>query len=132
MRGVLLLALLAACGGSTEGQECESDLDCDGLVCARNSECVAPENAWPVRVSWTLDGQPPSAYACASYPAMYLVFYATEVGDSFGFSPVPCIAGVFTVDKMPKRFVSVELGSNERVVQEQVIDSQGMAAFDLP
>jgi hypothetical protein len=131
MRAALLAALLAACGASGS-EQCMTDLECGGdLVCARNGECLRAGEVRLVRVSWTVRGQPASTTTCAGAGDFYVLFFATTPGDSFGFAPVPCAAGVFTIDKLPLRFVSVELGSMGRFAMEKAIDAQGMVAFDV-
>ncbi len=133
MRPDLVLAaacLLAACGGGT-GSECTVDDDCGGgLVCARNSECLAPGSVRSARVTWTIRGMPASSTTCGATPSFYILFHA-QPGDSFGFEPVPCAAGLFSIDKLPRRFVSVEIGVDGGFEDDKAFDSQGSASFDL-
>lgn len=131
MRALLCVLALAACG-SSDGT-CEVDDDCGGDVCARNGECLPSSAVRTVRLAWTLDGQPANATTCASTPDLYVIFYSTDPNDSFGYAPVPCDAGVFTMDKLPTRYTSAELGAqggNNGV--EQAITASGELAFDLP
>jgi hypothetical protein len=130
--GALLVLGLAACGG-TSG-ECEVNGDCGGgTVCARNGECLPASSVRAVRTSWTILGQPASSTSCASTPTFYLMFYGFDPGDAFGYSPVPCEAGLFTIDKLPTRFLSVEIGvmGNARITMEKPIDANGNVVFDL-
>lgn len=131
MRAAIALALLAACGGGGGGL-CEVDDDCGGdLRCARNGECLPASEVRSIRITWTIRGQPPSAALCGATPDLYLMFAGTQPGDTFGYSPVPCEAGLFVMDKLSRRFVSVEIGAENRFQTEKAIDSQGNVAFDL-
>lgn len=129
MKLVAALALvLAACGG-TDG-ECKVDDDCSSGVCARNGECLPESAVRSSRVTWTIRGMPANATTCAASPNFYILFYA-QPGDTLGFEPVPCAAGVFSIDKLPRRFVSVEIGVESRFLDDKAFDSQGNASFDL-
>ncbi|NVB77978.1 MAG: hypothetical protein HOV81_06240 [Kofleriaceae bacterium] len=130
MKLVAALAIvLSACGGGTGG-ECKVDGDCGDGVCARNGECLPESAVRSSRVTWTIRGMPANATTCAGSPNFYILFYASP-GDTFGFEPVPCAAGVFSIDKLPKRFVSVEIGIEGRFEDDKAFDSQGNASFDL-
>ena len=130
MRAVAAIALLlAGCPGGTDG-ECKIDDDCSSSrVCARNGECLAPSEVRFARVTWTIRGMAANAATCAATPDFFILFYA-QPGDTFGFQPVPCAAGVFSIDKLPTRFVSVEIG-NDGFQDDKAFDAQGQAAFDL-
>jgi hypothetical protein len=106
MRALAVLALLVGCGSSSQSL-CKSDSDCGGDVCARNGECTAASNIRMVKVTWTVRGQQASATTCAPAPSLELYFYSTE--DTFGYEPVPCMEGQFTIDKIPLRYDQVEL-----------------------
>jgi hypothetical protein len=88
---------------------CHVDSDCGADVCARNGSCVTPDSVKTVHVSWTMNGQPASEQTCAFAPHLDISFYASSTGDEFGFSPVPCAEGKFTVDKLPVWYVTVQL-----------------------
>lgn len=128
-RSLVLLALAGCFRGS--GGDCEVDADCSNGVCARNSECLPAAEVRSVRVSWTIRGMPASATTCTPHPNFYLLFASSQVNDTFGYEPVPCASGLFTVDKLPRRFVSVEIGVENWFQEDQAFDSQGNAAFDL-
>ena len=131
MRAIALLALLAACD-FTSGGDCTSDGDCSGSeVCARNGECLAQSEVRFVRVSWTIRGQAASATSCAATPNFYILFATNDPGDVYGYEPVPCASGVFTVDKLPTRYITVEMGVDGGFSQQAVFDSQSHATFDL-
>jgi len=132
MRRALLLLLVGACPSNTK-TECTLDTDCGGggTVCARDGECLAAADVWPVRVSWTIRGSAANASTCASSPNFYLQFDGVAARDTFGYEPVPCDPGKFLVDKLPKRFVQVEIGENNRFLDAQPISASGSASFDL-
>jgi hypothetical protein len=128
--GIVLLACTGCPGGS--GGECTVDPDCaSGAVCARNGECLPQSQIRSVRVTWTIRGMPASETTCAASPDLYLMFAGTSANDTFGYAPVPCKAGLFTIDKLPRRFVSVELGVVNGYSDAQAIDANGNVAFDL-
>jgi hypothetical protein len=132
MRALLLLMALLLAGCPPVG-ECQVDDDCSGSqLCARNSECLPSSEVRATRTVWTIRGQTANATTCASTPDLYIVFGSFDPNDTYGYEPVPCAAGVFSVDKLPKRFTSVELGVVSRSTSEMaVFDSQGHAAVDL-
>jgi hypothetical protein len=81
----------------------------DGLVCARDGECLPAAGVRSLLVRWTIHGGAASATACGSTPSFQLYFDDSSSGDEFGFAPVPCMEGQFTLDKLPIRFDQVEL-----------------------
>lgn len=120
-------------GGSSD-YRCHADNDCSSGVCARNGECLAASAVRVVRTTWTLAGAPASDDACASAPKLAITFTTTGGGEIFGFAPVPCDAGKFTVDKLPTRFTTVMLGrvNDDYGGASAMFDSEGNAAVDLP
>jgi hypothetical protein len=125
------LVLVALAGCFRGGGDCEVDADCNNGVCARNGECLPAAEVRAVRVTWTIRGAPANATTCTPHPNFYLLFASPQVNDTFGYEPVPCAAGLFTVDKLPRRFVSVEIGVENWFQEDVAFDSQGNAAFDL-
>jgi hypothetical protein len=124
-------------GGST-GFGCHADTDCNAgsattNVCARDGECMTADAVRIVHVSWTVRGQVASASSCTAAPRLDITF-ADPSGYSFGFAPVPCAEGRFTVDKMPKTFTSVSLARQYEYDNGDVavFDATGNAALDLP
>lgn len=69
--------------------------------------------------------------SCAPSPDLYLVFYGYDVNDQFGYEPVPCETGLFSIDKLPARFTSVELGERNGSSMEKPITGTGTVTFDL-
>src|SRR5215468_6329691 len=97
--------------GSSRPLGC-SDTTCGAnLVCARNRACYAPDQIRTVHAVWTVRGQTPTLQACAAVTDLAIGF-----GASFGsplslrYSPVPCVEGMFTIDKLPVSYDHVELG----------------------
>lgn len=131
MRPLALLVVLAACPDNSGG-ECRIDEHCEATaVCARSSECLPPSEVRLVRLTWTIRGMPASDTTCAQTPDLYVMFAGPGIQDTLGFAPVPCRAGVFTVDKLPRRFVSAEIGVENRFAEVEALDANGNAAFDL-
>ena len=122
-------------GGSTEGR-CRSDGACSsGDLCARDGTCLSPAQIYPAHVMWTLSGQPAGKTACDASPDLEIGFY-TDSGDGYlGYAPVPCIAGKFTVDKLPRTYRRVRLGRDPGAGDGEAatIDgATGDAVLDLP
>ncbi|GEM_PF-1365948 len=119
--------------GST-GYGCHADSECgSGLVCARTGECLGARAVHVIRVSWTVNAQVASAATCVNAPELELTFGANTDGQ-FGFAPVPCAEGRFTIDKMPLGYTTVQL---EREYDYNggtsgTFDSTGSALLDLP
>lgn len=118
----------------TSGFGCHQDTECGGTdVCARNGECLAPSAVRTVRTTWTLKDQAASDTTCASAPKLEITF-GTTAGDLFGFAPVPCDAGKFTVDKLPARYMAVSLSrtGDDYGGATATFDVDGNALVDLP
>src|SRR5687767_11447292 len=89
-------------GGSdgTSGYGCQLDSQCPGAsVCARDGSCMSASSVRIVHVMWTLKGQDANATSCSAAPKLDITF-TDSYSATFGFSPVPCDAGKFTVDKL--------------------------------
>ncbi|MEO6772958.1 MAG: hypothetical protein ABI467_08030 [Kofleriaceae bacterium] len=115
---------------------CSGDASCGtGNVCARDGECLAAADVRIIHVTWTIDGQPADASSCASYPNLDITFTGNGADgyDTFGFAPVPCMEGKFTVDKMPTRFgqVALEPDCQCQTADSSGFDSTGSATLDL-
>lgn len=134
MRSLLpLIGLLFGLAGCPSNSgDCSKDSNCSGNdVCARNGECLAPSQVRSIRVMWTIKGQAASATTCAATPNFYILFASADPNDLYGYEPVPCPAGVFSIDKLPTRYVSVEMGVDGGFSQDAQINAQGQATFDL-
>ncbi len=132
MRTAVLLALLAGCGSSSPGT-CMTDSQCGGETCARDGECLPASEIQAVKVTWTIRGQAASATTCASSPSFLLEFDGPSYGDSFGYAPVPCMEGQFTMDKLPTRYDQVDIGIDNAsyFLGTKPIGSTGVVSFDL-
>jgi hypothetical protein len=113
---VALTACLAGCSLTppSSGSECHNDSQCGDDVCARSGECLARSSIHEVTVRWTVDGVTADATSCTtrvnSLSNLYIQFDGVDAGDTLRFAPVPCRQGSFFVDKLPKRYLQVELG----------------------
>src|SRR5690348_4562633 len=95
--------------GSGGGNSCTSDSTCgSGNVCARTGQCATAADVRTIHVDWTVKGQAASTTTCASSQNLELDFPAND-GSWFGWAPVPCAEGVFTIDKMPTWFTEVQI-----------------------
>lgn len=133
MRAALLsLAILAGCGGNGTSM-CTTDSQCGGDTCARTGECLPASEIQSVKVTWTIQGQPASATTCASSPSFLLEFDGQDYGDAFGYAPVPCMEGQFSMDKLPTRYVQVDIGLDNAsyFLASKPIDGTGVVSFDL-
>ena len=86
-----------SCGGGTE-------------VCARTGECLDTSQVHLVKTKWTINGTPADTTSCAPTEDLQITF-TVYGGQDWGYAPVPCVEGQFTIDKMPTWYDTVELGS---------------------
>jgi hypothetical protein len=127
-----LMACLAACSLTPSGSECNSDSHCGDDVCARSGECLPRSSVRAVTVKWTVNGVAASLLSCAEHPDLYLQFEGADYGDTFRVAPVPCRAGSYFIDKLPKRYSQVELGADGAIGDLSSIDlATAQAQFDL-
>ena len=115
---------------------CSADADCGtGNVCARDGECLASTDVQIIHVTWTISGQPASTSTCSSFPNLDITFTGNgkDGYEQFGFAPVPCMEGKFTVDKMPKRYTTVALEPDClcKTADSSAFDATGSATLDL-
>ncbi len=129
MRLILGAMFVAACGGGSDTTNCTDDA-CSPNVCARNGECDPASDIRTLHVTWTVNGAAANATSCAPSPDLELDFIS-DFDDAFGFAPVPCMEGAFTIDRIPTRFIQVELGPNGDPSQAQLVDSNDTVTFDL-
>jgi hypothetical protein len=133
-------------GGGNYGGYCGSDSDCvsqlgSGYVCARDEECQLASNVRTVHITWTIAGQTAGSDTCSSSPDLELLF--NEAGDlsssnyEFGFAPVPCAEGEFSIDKLPDYYAYVGLfdsssfDGNDASGVTGTFDGSGDCALDL-
>jgi hypothetical protein len=88
---------------------CRQDSECGTQVCARDGDCYPAASIRLVTTTWTVRGEPANATSCATHPDLFIHF-ETSNGASFGYAPVPCKNGKFTIDKLPLSYTRVELG----------------------
>jgi hypothetical protein len=132
MRALLLLAIVA-CTPSHDGDPCQTDGDCGDEVCARTDVCAAADTLRGVHVTWTIGGVAPTASACASYEPLQLGFDDRTTGQEIAFAPVPCLAGLFSIDKLPTTMDEVFIGPETGSISTRgAITSDGTANLNLP
>jgi hypothetical protein len=129
MKWLALILVAAACGGGSDTTNCTDDA-CSPNVCARNGECDPASDIRTLHVVWTVNSMAADATTCAPAPDLELDFIS-DFEDSFGFAPVPCMEGAFTIDRIPTRFTQVELGPNGDPSQAQFVDGNDTVTFDL-
>ncbi|HSD90917.1 MAG TPA: hypothetical protein VLB44_25510 [Kofleriaceae bacterium] len=120
--------------GGDVGYGCHQDSDCGGtLVCARDGECLTADSVRIIHVNWTVSGEVASDTTCVRAPELAITFGDTA-GDLFGFAPVPCNAGRYTVDKLPSRMTKVELARSGEYSggASATFDATGNAVLNLP
>lgn len=117
-------------GGPPVGGFCQQDSDCPGQVCARDGSCLSASDVYTVHVSWTLRGQPASATTCAAANDLVVDF------GGFGFAPVPCSEGKFSVDKLPVFYSQVSVFREDSAspggATAEIPRDTGLVAVDLP
>jgi hypothetical protein len=129
MRALALVAL-AGCSGGHSSTSCTLDTQCQsGEVCARDEQCSPASQVRALKITWTIRGAPASATTCASSPSFSLWF--DSPGLSFGFEPVPCMEGQFTIDKLPLDYDQVSLQLGRRTLAVGAIDASGVVHFDV-
>ena len=130
------LALAACLWGCSltpsTGSECHSDSQCGDDVCALSGECLARSATREVMIRWTVNSAAANATSCNAHPNLYLQFDGTEYGDTLRFAPVVCRQGSYKVERLPKRYVQVELGFEGSTGDVSAIDtSTAQVQFDL-
>jgi hypothetical protein len=107
-----LVAGLAALGGCVfGGTRCESDVDCDGELCARSGECSSALVF--VHAVWTVGGQPPTEASCAAHPWLSITFEDRDYDEKLTYEPIRCTLGQIKFDRMPTRYDQVELQARD-------------------
>jgi len=132
MRCLAVLLLCAGCPSKDTSGECTVDSDCGDDVCARDGTCQSPSDVRQVKAVWTIRGMAADATTCTK-PDLYIQFDGPSFGEVIGFEPVPCIQGQFNVDKLPTRYIQVELGPADQPPSDTaIIDADtGIATLDL-
>lgn len=130
MRAVLVIGLLGCVACTTQGSDdpathdpdhsdrCGQDPPCgEGLVCSQPSECLAPERIYAIHINWTLSGRPANKTTCAGLPDFSVYFSSDGSAPKLSYSPVPCAAGRFTIDRV------------SRIVNEASLLAPGVAEY---
>jgi hypothetical protein len=133
MARALAFVFLVGCVRPSSGPpgQCGNGCGAD-LVCTRDGQCLPPDEVRAVHINWTVSGAPASATSCAAAPDLRLDF-RNRSGAQFGFEPVPCAQGKFTVDVLPTDYDTVLLGRpSDRALQQAMIDAAGDAMLNLP
>lgn len=120
--------------GDRSGGACSSNADCSSsAVCTRTRACVALDQVRAIHAIWTVSGAAATQTTCAAAPDLVIRIESSFDGQ-LSFAPVPCFAGKFTVDLLPKSFDRVELGSETggRRSSAAVDAVTGDAVLDLP
>lgn len=132
----LLAVLLVGCTLSPRGDRCSSDASCTGGdVCTRSGDCLAPSEVRAVRVTWLVSGKTPDEATCAPHPDLRIEVYPEDERDRVDYAPVPCVVGLFTIDKLPATFDRVWLGPQRGGDDDAAtgkVDAAGALALDLP
>jgi hypothetical protein len=72
-----------------------------------------------------------SETACTASPDLEVDFRASDSDARFGYAPVPCVEGRFTVDKLPTKFTTVRLRHGSTWETAPIDAATGDAVFDL-
>ena len=95
------------------GAYCDATTPCgNGQECARDDECVSPDQARSVMTHWTIAGQPADATSCAPViqtGRLTIEYSVNGTGEYTGFAPLMCDQGQFFVDVWPVRFDHVRV-----------------------
>lgn len=121
-------------GGGTIDYGCSSDAACGvGSLCTRTGECLPASQVRAVHTYWTVAGKTASSATCTNAPNLAITF-SSGAGEQMGYTPVPCRAGLHTVDKFPTRFTSVQLAIEGDYAggDSATFDADGNAQLDLP
>lgn len=131
LAGLIALAGCPTSSGSPDG-ECRVDSDCGPEICARDGHCIAERDVRAVRASWTLGGIAANGAVCSGQPDLTIEFSGDGPGEQLEFSPVPCAAGTFFIDRLPRSYRWVVLGFlDNRAPAAGPLDRDGAIVLDL-
>ena len=116
---------------------CTSDSQCGtGQVCARTFECLGTAYVHSIHITWTIQTMAATQTACSTASANDLeIDFSGNGEDPWGYAPVPCMEGKFSIDKMPIAYSYVNLGRDGDVSSgggAKIDVTTGDAAIDLP
>jgi hypothetical protein len=144
MRGLLAVLVvswtfLVGCTVSSRAPGDPDDPFCDtscsrGQVCTRSGDCLPPSQVREIHVNWLVSGQMPDEAACSPNPNLRIDVSTKDERDRVNYSPVPCIAGRYTIDKLPTTFDQVWLGPvrGSSGAATGQLDAGGELTLDLP
>ncbi len=114
---------------------CTSDTQCGtGNVCARTFECLPASDVHTIHVTWTLQGTAATTTSCTTSSDLEIDF-SGSTASPWGYAPVPCMEGKFSIDKFPIDYTYVNLGRDGDVSSgsgAQIDATTGDATIDLP
>lgn len=115
VRSILAITALSACGDGNsrgEGSYCSNDDSCSE-ICSRLNECITQEEAVEVRLSWTINQVAPTPAApspCGLIDHFEVRFNPVSARDEpAAYAPIPCSLGQALYDRLPGRFVQLQL-----------------------
>ena len=120
-------------GGGIYG--CTADTDCTGgTICARTFTCLQPSDVQAIHVVWTVQGAAATQTSCSTSPDLEIEF-SGNYADPWGYAPVPCMEGKFTIDKMPIEYTYANLGRESDITTgggARIDPTTLTATIDLP
>jgi len=116
---------------------CTADSQCGaGEVCARNYTCLSASSVHAIHVTWTIQTQTANQTSCSTAGASSLeIDFSGNAESPWGYAPVPCMEGKFSIDKMPTGYTYVNLGRDGDVNSgsgAKIDATTGNAVIDLP
>ena len=109
--------------------ECETDDDCAGNVCARDSLCYPSSEVREVMTTWTIQGRTASPVTCGPVTDLSIGFSGGST-EQLAYAPVPCEVGQWFMDRLPRSYTFVELGKENGFPESKAIGA-GVVTFDL-
>jgi hypothetical protein len=132
MTRALAFVFLVGCAHPSNAPPDNGSSVCGDLIFTRDGECLPPDEIRTIHITWTVSGAPASATSCAAATDLRLDL-RSQSGASFGFEPVPCVEGKFTVDRLSTKYDTVLLGrASDRERPQATIDAAGNAMLNLP
>lgn len=126
----LSLASMSACEVNDEGLYCSDDRQCE-FLCSHAQECLGSSGGREIRISWTVNGLPPSPAddsACGAIENFEVRLETDGRRDALAYFPVPCNLGQVYYDRMPDRFRNLrilgkDLTGETIVIEDRTIES---------
>lgn len=114
---------------------CTADSQCGtGEACARDGECLPANEVRAVHVTWTVQGAAADRTSCSNSENLELDFSGNGEGP-WGYAPVPCMEGKFSIDKLPTWYTYVQLGRDGDITSGsggKIDPTLGTVTLDLP